>query len=57
MGILAKTFVCSPNEHCHETSPRLHLPSHRWVKFEPFAGDDDKGAAGEEGFAGAREVT
>lgn len=26
------------------------------LEFEPFAGSDDKGAAGEEGFAGAREV-
>ena len=27
------------------------------LEFEPSAGGDDKGAAGEEGFAGAREVT
>jgi hypothetical protein len=27
------------------------------LKFEPSAGGDDEGAAGEEGFAGAREVT
>jgi hypothetical protein len=26
------------------------------LKFEPSAGGDDEGAAGEEGFAGAREV-
>ena len=27
------------------------------LEFEPSAGGDDEGAAGEEGFAGAREVT